>query len=179
MTLLAYRFALDPTPLQERDLRSHAGAARKVFNWGLARIKANLSQRDAEKSYGITDEDLTAALSWSLYSLRKDWNTVKDQVAPWWRDCSKEAFNTGLDQLARALANWGNSRKGKRKGKPVGFPRFKAKRKARRSIRFTTGAIRCETRHAVLPRIGRVKLCEDAGRLADLVTAGMPGCWPA
>ncbi len=32
MTLLAYRFALDPTPFQERELRSHAGAARMVFN---------------------------------------------------------------------------------------------------------------------------------------------------
>jgi putative transposase len=70
MTLLAYRFALDPAPFQERDLRSHAGATRKVFNWGLARIKVNLSQREAEKSYGITDPDLTAVLSWSLYSLR-------------------------------------------------------------------------------------------------------------
>jgi Helix-turn-helix domain len=28
MTLLAYRFALDPTPAQERALRSNAGAAR-------------------------------------------------------------------------------------------------------------------------------------------------------
>ena len=50
MILLAYRFALDPTPAQARALRSHAGAARKAFNWGLARVKANLDQRDAEKS---------------------------------------------------------------------------------------------------------------------------------
>src|SRR6266571_6536170 len=39
VTLLAYRFALDPTPAQERALRSHAGAARVAFNWGLARVK--------------------------------------------------------------------------------------------------------------------------------------------
>ena len=32
----AYRFALDPTPGQERALRSHAGAARFAWNWGLA-----------------------------------------------------------------------------------------------------------------------------------------------
>ena len=54
----------------------------------------------------------------------------------------------------------------------VGFPRFKTKRKTRPSIRFTTGAFRCEHRHAVLPRIGRVKLHEDGARLADLVAAG-------
>jgi|HubBroStandDraft_3_1064219.scaffolds.fasta_scaffold06612_2 IS605 OrfB family transposase len=172
MTILAYRFALDPAPAQERALRSHAGAARVAFNWGLARVKANIGQRDAEKSYGITADDLTPAFSWSLYSLRKDWNAAKDEVAPWWAECSKEAFNTGLDALARALKNWGDSRKGKRKGKPAGFPRFKSKRKARPSIRFTTGAFRCEARHAVLPRIGRVKLHEDGRRLCDLVAAG-------
>src|SRR5665648_769202 len=158
MTLLAYRFALDPTPAQERALRSHAGAARVAFNWALARVTAVMDQRVAEGTYGITGEDLTPSISWSLYSLRKDWNAVKDTVAPWWAECSKEAFNTGLDALARALKNWGESRKGKRKGKPVAFPRFKSKHKARPSIRFTTGAIRCETRHAILPRIGRGKV---------------------
>jgi hypothetical protein len=72
----------------------------------LARIKANLSQRAAERSYEIPEDDLTPALNWSLYSMRKDWNQVKGQVAPWWAECSKEAYNTGLDQLARALKNW-------------------------------------------------------------------------
>jgi IS605 OrfB family transposase len=172
VTMLAYRYALDPTPAQERALRSHAGAARVAFNWGLARVKANLSQREAEKSYGISEDDLTPPLSWSLYSLRKDWNAAKGQVAPWWPECSKEAFNTGLDQLARALKNWGDSRKGKRKGKASGFPRFRSKRKARLSVRWTTGSFRCEARHAVLPRIGRVKLHEDGRRLTDLVDAG-------
>jgi IS605 OrfB family transposase len=172
MTLLAYRFALDPTPAQERALRSHAGAARVAFNWGLARVKAVMDQRAAEATYGLAAGDLTPPLSWSLYSLRKEWNTAKNQVAPWWRECSKEAFSTGLDQLARALKNWGDSRNGTRKGKPAGFPRFRSKRKARPSIKFTTGAFRCETRHAVLPRIGRVKLHEDGGRLAGPVAAG-------
>jgi IS605 OrfB family transposase len=162
VTLLAHRYALNPTLGQERALRSHAGAARVAFNWGLARVKANLSQREAERSYGIADEDLTPCLSWSLYGLRKAWNAIKDTVAPWWRECSKEAFNTGLDQLARALKNWADSKRGKRKGRPVGFPRFRSKRKARPSIRFTTGAIRCEPGHAVLPRLGRIKLHEHA-----------------
>jgi putative transposase len=108
----AYRFALDPTPRQVRDLLRHAGAARVAFNWGLARVKANLDQRVAERSYGIADADLTASLSWSLYAMRKEWNQAKEQVAPWWAECSKEAYNTGLDQLARALKNWSESAKG-------------------------------------------------------------------
>ncbi len=36
----AYPFALDPTPGQEAALRSHAGAARFAWNWGLAKCKA-------------------------------------------------------------------------------------------------------------------------------------------
>lgn len=160
MTLLAARFALDPTPGQVRALRSHAGAARVAFNWGLARVKANLSQREAERSYGIGDADLTPSVNWTLAGLRKAWNAAKDVVAPWWAECSKEAFNTGLEALARALDAWSKSRSGKRKGKPVGFPRFRSKRKARLSVRFTTGAIRCQATHAVLPRLGRIKLHE-------------------
>jgi putative transposase len=54
------------------------------------------------------------------------------------------------------LRNWTDSKQGKRKGRAVGFPRFKTRRKARPSIRFTTGAIRCEPTHAVLPRLGRI-----------------------
>ena len=117
MTLLAYRFALDPTPAQERALRSHAGAARVAFNWGLARVMANLSQREAERSYGIAD--LTPGTSWSLYSLRKEWNQVKATVAPWWPECSKEAFNTGLDQLARGWDGPGAGRVGPVRAGPL------------------------------------------------------------
>ncbi|MFC0865400.1 hypothetical protein ACFHYQ_24200 [Sphaerimonospora cavernae] len=30
-------------------------------------------------------------MSWPMYALRKEWNRVKRQVAPWWAECSKEA----------------------------------------------------------------------------------------
>jgi putative transposase len=41
----AYRFALDPSPVQERMLRSHAGAARFAWNWGLAKSTRKLARR--------------------------------------------------------------------------------------------------------------------------------------
>ncbi|KPI04511.1 transposase IS891/IS1136/IS1341 family, partial [Actinobacteria bacterium OK006] len=74
-----------------------------------------------------------------MYSLRKAWNVAKREVAPWWAECSKEAYATGLDQLARALKNWSDSRRGKRKGPRMGFPRYKSKQKTTPSVRFTTG----------------------------------------
>ncbi|GAA4262686.1 IS607 family element RNA-guided endonuclease TnpB [Dactylosporangium darangshiense] len=173
-TIQAYRFALDLTPGQERDVLAHAGAARVAHNWALARVKAVMDQRAAERTYGLPDEQLTDSISWTLASLRKAWNAAKGDVAPWWRACSKEAFNTGLDALARALKNWSDSRTGKRKGRPVGFPRFKSRRRATPSVRFTTGTIRVEPdrMHVVLPRLGRLKLHESARKLARRLDNG-------
>jgi putative transposase len=170
----AYRFALDPTPRQVRVLLRHAGAARVAYNWGLARIKANLDQRAAERSYGIAETDLTPVLNWSLYAMRKDWNQAKTQVAPWWAECSKETYNTGLDQLTRALKNWSDSRKGARKGRRVGFPRFKSRRKHAPSVRFTTGTIRLEDdrRHVRLPRLGAIKTHESTRKLHRRIADG-------
>lgn len=173
-TIQAYRFAFDLTPGQERDVLAHAGAARVAHNWALARVKAVLDQRAAERTYGIPDSQLTGSMSWTLAGLRRAWNDAKAEVAPWWAECSKEAYNTGLDALARALKNWDDFRTGKRKGRPVGFPRFKSRRRTTPSVRFTTGAIRVEPdrMHVVLPRLGRLKLHESARKLARRLDNG-------
>nr|WP_238362003.1 IS607 family element RNA-guided endonuclease TnpB [Actinopolymorpha pittospori] len=170
----AYRFALDLSPGQERAVLAHAGAARVAFNWALARVKAVMDQRAAERTYGISDDQLTESISWTLPGLRKAWNAAKGHVAPWWAECSKEAFNTGLDALARALKNWSESRSGKRTGRSVGFPRFKSRRRSTPSVRFTTGTIRVEPgrKHVVLPRLGRLKLHESSRKLARRLEAG-------
>lgn len=170
----AYRFALDPTPAQERDLASHCGAARFAYNWALAAVKANLDQRQAERCYDIGEDALTPSLGWSLPALRRLWNQAKPQVAPWWRECSKEAFNTGLDGVARGLRNWSDSRNGKRAGRKIGFPRFKSKRRAGLSCRFTTGTIRVQPdrHHVTLPRLGSIKTHESTRKLARRIEAG-------
>ncbi|PZN03006.1 MAG: transposase, partial [Bacillota bacterium] len=155
--LQAYRFALDPTPRQERALASHVGARRFAFNWGLALVKERLEAR-------ARGEDVE--VPWTLPALRREWNRQKHVVAPWWRENSKEAYASGLDGLARALQNWSKSRKGERKGRRVGFPRFRKKGRGRESVRFTTGAIRVDDKsHVVLPRIGRVKTHEPTTAL--------------
>ncbi|MGI5176468.1 IS607 family element RNA-guided endonuclease TnpB [Dactylosporangium sp. CA-152071] len=172
-TIQAYRFALDLTPAQERAVLAHAGAARVAHNWALARVKAMMDQRAAERTYGMPDELLTPSLPWTLAGLRKAWNAAKPDVAPWWPEVSKEAFNTGLDALAGALKNWADSRTGKRAGRRVGFPKFKSRRRTTPSVRFTTGAIRIEPdrMHVVLPRLGRLKLHESARKLARRIEA--------
>ncbi len=170
----AYRFALDPTPAQVSMLESHCGAARFAFNDMLGVVKANLDQRNAERTYGIADDELTPAQGWSLAKLRKTWIARKSEVAPWWEANSKEAYNSGLDGLARALESWSTSRSGERAGAPVGFPKFKSKHRWARSVRFTTGAIRVEAdhHHVVLPRIGRIRTHESTRKLAHRLQSG-------
>jgi len=170
----AYRFALDPTPGQVDMLDSHCGAARFAFNHMLGVVKANLDQRSAERSYGLAGDELTPAQGWSLAKLRKTWNAHKDAVAPWWPANSKEAYNSGLDGLARALGNWSTSRAGERAGAAVGFPKFKTKHRAARSVRFTTGTIRIEPdrHHVTLPRVGRLRTQESTRKLARRLEAG-------
>jgi putative transposase len=161
----AYRYALDPTPRQQRALWSHCGAARYAYNWGLDLVKQCLDQRAA----GVEVE-----VPWTLPDLRWEWNRAKHHVAPWWRANSKEAYSSGLDALARGLANWADSKHGRRNGPKVGFPNFKGKHRARPACRFTTGPIRIEPdrHHVVLPRIGRIKTHESTRKLARRLEHG-------
>ncbi len=179
-TVQAYRFALDPTPAQERALNSHAGARLFAFNTMLAAVKANLDQREAERSYGVGEADLTPSLSWSMPSLRREWNRRKHTVAvrgdgtAWWQENSKEAYSSGCQSLADALGNWASSRKGTRKGPRMGFPGFKSRRSAARKFTFTTGAIRVEAdrKHVTLPRLGAIKTHESTRKLARRLENG-------
>jgi putative transposase len=162
----AYLFALDPTPGQAEAMRSHCGAARVAYNWCLAQVKANWEQRWAEESYGIPEEQRTPWINISAYGLRKAWNAAKEQVGPWWAENSKEAYATGCANLAAALANRNAGR--------ARMPRFKSKRRARLSCRFTTGAfgLAQDRRHVQLPRIGLVRTHESTRKLARKVEAG-------
>jgi IS605 OrfB family transposase len=163
--LQAYKFALDPTPRQQGSLASHTGAARFAYNWGLELVATRLDQRKTDPS---------AQVPWTLPDLRLEWNRAKQQVAPWWAENSKEAYNSGLDALARALKNWSDSRNDRRKGPPMGFPRLKRKRRARVACRFTTGAIRVlpDRKHIQLPRIGILKTHESTRKLARRLEHG-------
>lgn len=147
----AYLFALDPTEGQAEVMQSPCGAARVAYNRCLARVRANWAQRAAEESYGIPEHERTPWIDTSAYSLRKAWNAAKHEVAPWWADNSKEAYATGCANLATALGN--------RKAGRARLPRFKSRRRARLTCRFTTGSIGLvrDRRHVQLPVIGVVR----------------------
>lgn len=176
----AIKVALDPTPAQERRFLSHAGAARFAYNTALAHVKEAIEVGDKPE--------------WSLYSLVKWWNANKDELAVdddgviWWADNSKEAYNGGLEALAKGLSNWAKSRKGVRKGCKVGFPKFKSKSKTAPRFRYTTGSfglIQDDPKALKLPRIGRVHCMENVtarvgdGRVMRMTISQRAGRWYA
>ena len=114
----AYRFALDPSPDQERCLRSHAGAARFAWNWGLARCK---ERYEAERKW------------YSSVDLHRQWNAAKkaDPALAWWAENSKCVYQESFRDLERGLKDFMRSRKGERRGKRLGFPRFKKRCRCR------------------------------------------------
>jgi putative transposase len=166
----AFLFALDPTPAQEQAFRSHCGAQRFAFNFGVELAGKIRAQRAAEYSYGLRGAELTPL---SGYDLRRAWNAAKHEVAPWWAENSKEAYSSGLANAAAAFKNYGDSWAGRRRGPKIRPPRFKGRR-ARRSCRFTTGAfgLTADRRHVKLPRIGAVRTGESTRKLARKLEAG-------
>jgi putative transposase len=158
MAVQAYRFALDPSAGQGRALRSHAGAARFAWNWGLTMCR----------------ERYAAEGKWySGAELHKLWNAAKkaDPALAWWAQNSKCSYQEAFRDLDRALRDFIKSRNGQRKGRRLGFPRFKKRGRCRDSFRLT-GALRCGQGTVTLPRLGVIKTHESTRKLARRLEAG-------
>ena len=86
----AFRYALGSTPGDDRGCRSHAGASRFAWNWGLAKCK---ERYEAEGRW------------YSAVDLHKLWNAEKkaDPGLAWWAENSKCAYQEALRDLDRAL----------------------------------------------------------------------------
>jgi putative transposase len=197
----AYRFALDPTPRQERMLRSHVGAARFAYNWGNAMIIAALDARQAQKDAG---EEPTARVP-SHFDLCKAWTAYKDLHAAdppppegerptstaWVAENFVGTYQAALRDAAKAWSDFFKSAKGQRGGRRLGRPRFKKRGRCRDSFQVHGQTLRVigadgpaldfrkgraspgATRYmVVLPKIGPVFLAESARKLRRRVDAG-------
>ena len=152
------KVALDPTPRQARLLASNAGAARFVFNLGLMHVKSQLN--------GLTSCEGKGKADWSMPALRRWWNEWKQELAPWWRENSKEAYTSGLQSLANAFANYFAWRDGERGGDRMGWPKLRRKHRTTPKFAYTTGSFGVADPYGLkLPRIGRVHCMENVGKL--------------
>ncbi len=155
----AYRYALDPTPAQERRLRSHAGAARYAWNWGLARVKARYA---AEKKW------------YSAEDLHRLWNAEKKTKPDlaWWQENSKCVYQEAFRNLDRALGDFSKFKKGLRKGRRLGFRGPRRRAGAGIPVASAPGVMRCSGSTVTLPRLGTIRTHESTEALAVKIAEG-------
>jgi len=144
---LAYRFELKPNNVQRTHFAKCAGAARFAWNWGLDERRRLFREKQGH-------ERLTNAIE-----QHRRLNALKKTNFPWMYEVSKCVPQVALQNLDNAYALY---RKGRKAGRKVRLPKFKKKGRARDAFAFTTGAIRAEGTHVILPRIGRVRAKEPA-----------------
>ena len=117
-------------------------------------------------------QPVSVAVPWSAPAMRYVWNRVKDEVAPWWGENSKECYSSAFEALSRAFGDHFSSRDGGRKGPRVGWPRPKGRR-GQQSTSFTTGAVKVLDRHHVqLPVVGVLRTKEQTDKLRLRLEAG-------
>jgi putative transposase len=135
---LRFNYRLNPTPGQRIALAKAFGCARVVFNDGL---RAREDARAGGERY-VSDAELSRRL------------TAAKQTAErvWLGEVSAVVLQQALADLNTAYRNFFDSVSGKRLGRPVAPPRFRSKKDARQSIRFTRNA-----RFVVTPA-GRLRL---------------------
>ena len=83
--VVTFQFALDPNLEQRILLAKCAGARRFTVNHHLARVKANLDARSAERESlsesGDSCEPSTPSLSWTAFSFINEFNAWKNGEA--------------------------------------------------------------------------------------------------
>ena len=197
---VTFQFALDPNVEQRILLAKCAGARRFTVNHHLARVKANLDARSAEREVlgdarGSTELS-TPSLSWAAFSFINEFNAWKNGQCDdslvnedgscglaWRHELPNDVFECASVDAARALENFSASRRGERSGTPVGFPRFQAKGKVTPSFRLRNRAtpgrspssqpIRfTDPSHLRLAKFGPVKLFGPTRKVRLMIDMG-------
>jgi putative transposase len=138
----AWKTELDPTEKQKEILRRCAGAARFVYNWGLAqRIKV----------YREEGESL------SFFTQQKLLNECKTEEFPWLSKLSRGIYSLALRNLDSAFQNFFRRITN---GEKPGFPKFKAKHRTMPAFQIRTDSIKVGSAKVRLPKIGWVRLKE-------------------
>jgi putative transposase len=185
----AFVFKLDPSPETRTLIRRHIGMRRKAHNWAVDQITNQVEMYNRQKEAGLLlpepprnkKSKTKVNPLYTLQGLRKFWNKAKKRLCvdvktgkEWWPELSKEAAANGIDDAATGFWNWVKSRNGTREGPPMGFPQFKKKGRGKQSYRISTGSYGlADRRHVKIPRLGTVRIWENARRLDRLTNKGM------
>lgn len=144
---LRYAFRLYPDAAQQSALARAFGCARVVFNDAVrAREEARAAKQPFPKAAELSKRLITEAKQ-----------TVERS---WLGEVSAVVLQQSLRDAESAYRNFFASLKGTRKGPRTGPPRFKSRKDARQSIRFTANArwSITDSGRLNLPKIGPVKV---------------------
>jgi putative transposase len=147
--LLAHRIRLAPTPAQRDYFVRAAGTARRVWNWALA-------EWNRQVAAGLKPNAM--ALKRQFNSIKysdPDWQDADGQ--PWLRTIHRDAHAQPFANLSKA---WTRYFKQRHAGQHAHRPRFKKKGRCRDAFYLANDKFRLEGMVAVLPKVGRVLLCE-------------------
>jgi len=109
----AYKVELDPNNEQRTALLRHCGAARFVYNWGLARKKE--AREKGEKA--LSAQSLDGVL-----------RSIMEEEFSWLTEVSSQCRQGALANLDKAYKNFFERCKKGKKGKSTGFPKFKSRK---------------------------------------------------
>ncbi|WP_330481418.1 RNA-guided endonuclease InsQ/TnpB family protein [Streptomyces sp. NBC_00724] len=142
---LRYVFRIEPSPGQRQELARLFGCARVVYNDGLAARKAAWKAgRSKIKTADLQRVVITEA--------------KRTQERAFLADVGVDPLIQSLRDLDAAYKNFYDSVSGKRRGRKVGLPRFKSKREARQSARFSRNGFRLRGGRLNLAKIGDIRV---------------------
>ncbi|MEU1335980.1 RNA-guided endonuclease TnpB family protein [Streptomyces sp. NPDC005827] len=144
---LRYAFRLYPDTGQQTALAKAFGCARVVFNDA---IRAREDARTAGQPLPTAGQLSTRLITEAKRTLERSWLS----------EVSAVVLQQSLRDVERAYRNFFASLKGIRKGPRTGPPRFKSRKDARQSVRFTANArwTITDSGRLNLPKIGAVKV---------------------
>jgi putative transposase len=185
-----FRFALDPTLVQEQALSRHAGASRFAYNQSLRLVTDALAANRVDPSVPVpwSGFDLINAFNaWKrteeagrVFIVARD-GTITRHVTglSWQQQVAAQVFEEAAVDLGRALSAYTQAKNGERKGRKPGFPRFKRKGRCRDSFRLRNrqgrgsgSRIRVGEGHprsVTLPTVGTIRVHNDTRRLRRLL----------
>ena len=138
--LKAYKYKIKPNKQQEELLLNFFGCTRFIYNWGLN--KKTIAYKENGKSINYVQ-------------LAKEMTSLKQtDEYKWLKECTTEAFQQSLRSLDKAFTAFFR--------KKAKYPRFKAKKRTRESVKFILSVHFDFVNWTVkLPKFGKVALCKN------------------
>lgn len=139
--ILYHRISLDPTEEQKIFFAKACGVARFTWNWALS---------EWEKQYKEGKKP-------SGFSLKKQFNAIKEKEFPWIFESPKDANQTPFSNLQKSYKNWWKAiKKGDKRGRK---PKFK-KKGEKDSFYLSNDQFKIDYNFVKIPLIGWIRMNE-------------------